>query len=101
VPLPTEFRVIVSSPLLIRRVNNPGGAGGRRIHVGTLGDDWAVAVQDHRKAPAVRSYAEPLAAVHAYNGELRRARRDGLASRPEAVALTVAALARAATAAES
>jgi hypothetical protein len=101
VPLPIGFTAIVSSPLLIRRVNNPGGSGGRRIHVGTLGDDWAVAVQDNRKEPAVRAYAQPLAAVHAYNGELCRARRDGLASRPEAVPLTVAALERAATAKEA
>jgi hypothetical protein len=99
VPEITGFTPIVSSPLLIRRVNNPGGTGGRRIRIGTFGDEWAVVVEDHRKAPAVRGYAEPLAAVHAYNAELQRARRDGLASRPEAVALTVAALERAATAA--
>jgi hypothetical protein len=96
-PVP-GFTSIVSSPLLIRRVGNPGGAGGRRIHVGTLDGHWVVAVQDHRREPALRAYAEPLAAVHAYNRELDRARRDGLASRPEAVALTVADLERAATA---
>jgi hypothetical protein len=99
-PLPTGFTSIVSSPLLIRRVANPGGAGGRRIHLGSLDDDWVLAVQDHRKDPALRTYGEAVAAVHAYNGELDRARRDGLASRPEAVALTVAALERAATAAK-
>src|SRR4051812_33519228 len=99
-PLPTGFAPIMSSPLLIRRVANPGGAGGRRIHLGTLAGEWAIAVQKHREEPAVRTYGEALAAVHAYNGELDRARRDGLASRPEAVVLTVAALERAATAAE-
>jgi hypothetical protein len=99
-PLPTGFTPVVASPLLIRRVANPGGAGGRRIHLGTLSGGWAIAVQEHRKEPAVRTYGEALAVVHAYNGELDRARRDGLASRPEAVALTVATLERAATAAE-
>ena len=100
VPLPTGFTPFVSSPLLIRRVANPGGAGGRRIRLGTLGDEWAVAVQDHRTEPKVRTYREAVGAVHAYNDALDRARRDGLASRPEAVALTVAALERAATAAK-
>jgi hypothetical protein len=99
VPQPTGFEAIVSSPLLIRRVSNPGGAGGRRVHVGRAGGEWAVAVQDHGSSPALRTYAHVVAATHAYNGELARARRDGLASRPEAAPLTVAALERAATAA--
>jgi hypothetical protein len=80
---------LVASPLLIPHVRNPGGAGGRRLRV--LGEDggFALVVEDHGRAPSRRWYGDPLALVHAYNDELRRAARGGLTSRPEAAPLSV------------
>ena len=94
-----EVEVLVRSPLLIARVRNPGGAGGRRLEAGvTSGRDdgeraWALI--EHRgggRLPSQTLYATPQALVHAYNAALRDAERAGLASRPEAVALTIDAL---------
>jgi hypothetical protein len=87
------FTALVSSPLLIAHVRSAGGAGGRRIHAGLDGQAaFAVVVEERRGAGAPRAYGSALAAAQAYNAELDRARRDGLASDPEPARLGEAAL---------
>ena len=81
---------VVTSPLLIRHVRGPGGAGGRRLRVLLTGDgalDLVVEAGDGRRW--VTRFGTEIAVVHAYNTELRRAGRDGLASRPEATPLSL------------
>lgn len=88
-----SFVAVVASPLLIAHVRNPGGQGGRRITAGRLDGDWALMVATGGgREPSVTPYASESALVHAYNAALRDARRAGLTSRPEPVALTVDAL---------
>ena len=88
-----RFVALVSSPLLIGHVRNPGGTGGRRVHAGLDAEgSFAVAVQDGRGLGAPRAYGSALAAAQGFNAELDRARRDGLASSPEPAALSEAAL---------
>jgi hypothetical protein len=87
------FTALVSSPLLIAHVRSAGGAGGRRIHAGLDADGaFAVVVEDGHRTRAPRAYGSASAAVHAYNAELDRARRDGLASDPEPARLGEATL---------
>ena len=87
------FTALVSSPLLIAHVRSAGGAGGRRIHAGLDAQGaFAVSVEDGHGAGAPRAYGSALAAAQAYNAELDRARRDGLASNPEPARLGEAAL---------
>jgi hypothetical protein len=83
------FEVLARSPLLIPHVRNPGGKGGRRIEAGLLDGEYAVRVLPGG-SPTL--YGSAQAAVHAFNAELERARRDGLTSSPEPVALRVADL---------
>jgi hypothetical protein len=82
-----SFEILASSPLLIPHVRNPGGKGGRRIHAGRVGDDFAVRVDSSGKTPSLTVYGSADAAVHAFNAELERAGRDGLQSNPEPVPL--------------
>jgi hypothetical protein len=90
------FRTLVASPLLIPHVRGAGGGGsrgGRRVRAGVDADgDFAVVVEDGRGAGDPRAYGSALAAAQGFNAELDRARRDGLASSPEPVPLTAAAL---------
>lgn len=87
------FTALVSSPLLIAHVRSAGGAGGRRIRVGLDGHGaFAVVVEDGHGAGTPRAYGSALAAAQAYNAELDRAPRDGLASDPEPARLGEAAL---------
>lgn len=82
------MQVLATSPLLIPHVRNPGGKGGRRIYAGRVDGEYAVRVEPG----GTTVYGSPLAAVHAFNAEVERARRDGLTSHPEPVALRVADL---------
>jgi hypothetical protein len=92
-PAEPGFTALVSSPLLIVHVRSAGGAGGRRVHAGLdAGGAFAVVVQDGRVTGAPRPYGSALAAAQAYNAELDRARRDGLASDPPAAQVGEAAL---------
>ena len=87
------FRTLVASPLLIPHVRNPGGRGGRRVRAGVdAAGAFAVVVEDGRGTGDPRAYGSALAAAQGFNAELDRARRDGLASSPEAVPLTEATL---------
>ena len=87
------FTALVSSPLLIAHVRSAGGAGGRRIHAGLDAHAaFAVVVEDWRGGGRPRAYGSALAAAQAYNAELDRARRDGLAADPEPARLGEAAL---------
>jgi hypothetical protein len=87
------FTALVSSPLLIAHARSAGGAGGRRVHAGLDAEGaFAVVVQDGRGAGAPQRYGSALAAAQAYNAELDRARRDGLASDPQPARLGEAAL---------
>jgi hypothetical protein len=87
--------VLVSSPLLVAHARGSGGSRGRRIRIGTLGERFAVSVEHGARAPSITEYATASAAVHAYNAQLRRARRDRLNSDPEPTELTVQTLERA------
>lgn len=84
---------LLASPLLVaRRARSSGGAGGRRLRVAAADGGYELVVEDGGRAPSRRRYADAAAVVHAFNAELRRAARDGLTSRPEPAALSVAAL---------
>ena len=69
----------------------PEPGRGRRAPAARPGEDggFALVVEDHGRTPSRRWYGDPLALVHAYNDELRRAARGGLTSRPEPAPLSV------------
>jgi hypothetical protein len=92
--LPADgFTSLVASPLLIPHVRSPGGAGGRRVHAGLDADRaFAVLVHDGRRPGSPVAYGSEAAAAQAFNAEVERARRAGLTSRPEPVALSGRAL---------
>ncbi len=92
-----DFAPLVISPLLIPRVRSSGGVGGRRVSAGVARGDaggglFAVLVEDHRAGRSLRALSSATACAHAYNDELRRAARDGLAARPAAQVTSAAAL---------
>ncbi len=82
-----RFAPLVASPLLIRDVRGPGGAGGRRITAGVLGTHadarFALVVEQGDRTPSVRAFGDATACAHAFGAELARAARDGLSARPE------------------
>jgi hypothetical protein len=92
-----RFTSLVRSPLLIPRVRNPGGVGGRRLEAGLAasGDApraWALREERSGRRASLTLFDSPIALVHAYNAALRAAARAGMASRPEATPLTLDAL---------
>lgn len=97
--------VLISSPLLIPHVRSAGGSGGRRIRAGLVdggsdGAAFALSVESSGQQPSMRTFGSALACAHAFNDELRRAARDGLASSPPPQALSAQALVEARDAAQ-
>ncbi len=91
---PVTFAPLVRSPLVIPRVRNPGGAGGRRISAGVERDGapaFAVLVEGDGRASCTR-YGELVACAHAFNEALAAAERQGLRSRPAAQPVTAGEL---------
>jgi hypothetical protein len=85
------LRLILESPLLIPRVRNPGGSGGVRIELLADAAGGFLIRADGREHHA----GTALAAAQLFNGEVRRAGRRGLTSRPEPVMLSAGAVERA------
>ncbi len=92
-----RLTVLISSPLLIPHARSAGGSGGRRITAclvdgGTDGGAFALAVETGGQQPSMRTFGSALACAHAFNDELRRAARDGLASSPPPQTVSAQAL---------